>query len=508
MLTPEDFVDVPRPIGTVRLPQVFNPNRAEYRKEVARALTGTSLRRADRGQRAPAVGAGAHPVESDPELRQRMRAAGQTERLERELVELTSRVDGHSQSLARDFDHVLDVLDRRGYVDAAAWTLTPRGEALGQLFHESDLLVAECVLGGLFDDLDVPALGGLLSVFVYEHRSPEPAPPPWFPSAEARQRWRRIGAVSEDLAADERSLGLPEHRPPDAGFVAAAHGWIAGEGLATVVEDEELTGGDFVRTMKQLVDLARQVALVATTPETRGRARQVADRAIARRRRRRGHRRGRADAAGRVGGSVTIRRGQDWGEEVAVPPGVIEVTTDADAVAALARPGAVVRLCGGDGWTALGARTRGDRAVRLPIDLLRVEVDGGPVHRAIAHVVARRSWWRGPIIAVMNVDRLGEWDVAPKAHPNDGRADVVEVDPAMSLQARWQASRRLRSGTHVPHPQLRERKIREAAWTFERPLRLWVDGIEQGFRAFAARRRRTRRRDGAHLTPRRAPNRP
>ncbi len=141
------------------------------------------------------------------------------------------------------------------------------------MFHEADLLVAECVLGGVFDGLDAATLAGLLSVFVYEHRSPEPPAPPWFPANGARDRWRRIVAVSEDLAADERSLGLGEHRPPDPGFVAAAHAWVAGEGLAEVVSDEELTGGDFVRTMKQLVDLARQVALVAPDPETRGRPR-------------------------------------------------------------------------------------------------------------------------------------------------------------------------------------------------------------------------------------------
>ncbi len=104
-------------------------------------------------------------------------------------------------------------------------------------------------------------------MFVYEHRSPEPAPPPWFPSTDVRDRWRRIVATSEDLAADERSTGLGEHRPPDPGFVAAAHAWVLGEDLADVVADELLTGGDFVRTMKQLIDLARQVALVAPGPD-------------------------------------------------------------------------------------------------------------------------------------------------------------------------------------------------------------------------------------------------
>jgi ATP-dependent RNA helicase HelY len=274
-LTADDFVDVPRAIGSVRLPAAYNPNRAEYRKEVARALSGTKLRPST-GSTRRRISDGAHPVESDPDLRQRMRAAGQVERLERELVELTGRVEGHGQSLSREFDHVLDVLDRRGYVERSRWALTERGEALARLFHESDLLVAECLLGGVLDGLDAAALAGLLSVFVHEHRSPEPPAPPWFPSNGVRDRWRRIAAISDDLAADERSLGLAEHRPPDPGFIAAAYGWVSGEGLADVVGAEDLTGGDFVRTMKQLVDLTRQVALVAPDARTRERAREAA----------------------------------------------------------------------------------------------------------------------------------------------------------------------------------------------------------------------------------------
>ena len=57
---------------------------------------------------------------------------------------------------------------------------------------------------------------------------------------------------------------------------------------------------------------------------------------------------------------MTIRPGQDWGTPTPVPPDVVDVTTDADAIEQLAAH-RTVRLCGGDVWTSLGARTRGDR---------------------------------------------------------------------------------------------------------------------------------------------------
>ncbi|MBA3288113.1 MAG: DEAD/DEAH box helicase [Acidimicrobiia bacterium] len=284
LLTNDDFDETPHVTATVRLPTSFNPHLTGYRREVARALGGakaTGLRRRPDAARDESANP-LHPVERDPDLRARMRAAGQAERLERELIELTGRVETHNQSLARDFDHVIAILARRGYVaigegPAGEWALTDAGRMLARLFHEEDLLVAECLRRGVLDGLGATELAGLLSTFVYEHRSPDPPAPPWFPSREITARWRSVVAVSDEVAADERASELGEHRPPDPGFVAAAYGWVAGDDLADVVADEELTGGDFVRTMKQLVDLARQVALVAPDPTTRQRAAEVAD---------------------------------------------------------------------------------------------------------------------------------------------------------------------------------------------------------------------------------------
>jgi ATP-dependent RNA helicase HelY len=44
-----------------------------------------------------------------------------------------------------------------------------------------------------------------------------------------------------------------------------------------VLADEELSGGDFVRNVKQLIDLLRGIGDVAPVPATGARARQAAD---------------------------------------------------------------------------------------------------------------------------------------------------------------------------------------------------------------------------------------
>jgi ATP-dependent RNA helicase HelY len=130
---------------------------------------------------------------------------------------------------------------------------------------------------GLLDGLGAADLAAIVSCVVYEHRSPEPAPAPWFSSSDVNARWKRLATISADLGARERAAGLAEHRPPDPTFAATAQAWVAGEGFAEIVDDEDLTGGDFVRTMKQLIDVMRQVATVAPDPAVRRVAAQAVE---------------------------------------------------------------------------------------------------------------------------------------------------------------------------------------------------------------------------------------
>jgi YegS C-terminal NAD kinase beta sandwich-like domain len=187
---------------------------------------------------------------------------------------------------------------------------------------------------------------------------------------------------------------------------------------------------------------------------------------------------------------VTVRKGEEWGEAGSLPAGGVVVRTDAAArevVAAARRAGdrpPPLGLLGGDLCRTLGgrgdeARLRSDAATRLPVDLGSVLVDGVQ-HWFVAHVVARRSWWRGRIVAAMNAEFLGAWDVAPRAHPNDGLLDVVDVAPAMSLADRVKARGRLATGAHVPHPAIAVSRQSAVQLSFERPTPVWLDGVPVG----------------------------
>ena len=278
----EDFADPPLRLGQVDLPVPYAPNSTAYQKQVAVVLARARI--GDDGGGAgvpdPAVdelerAVTEHPVASCPDWPTHRRAAVQLERAEREKADLLRQVRGRSSSLARQFDRVLQVMDEWGHLDG--WALTPAGERLARIYHETDLLLAQSLSDGLFDGLDRASLAGLVSVFTHERRGPDEGPVPWFPSAEVRRRWAQVEALHGRLVDDETEAGLPPTRALDPGFVALAHAWAAGEELDEVLEDEELSGGDFVRNVKQLIDLLRQLGDVAPDPSTASAARGAAD---------------------------------------------------------------------------------------------------------------------------------------------------------------------------------------------------------------------------------------
>ncbi len=259
-------------LGQVELPEPYRPNNQKFRNEVARRLERARTRRPNESSREVAA-ADDHPVASCPDVRKHLRAARRARRLRQEIAAHERRRDEDAGSLTREFDRVLQVLDGRGLLDG--WALSDAGLRLARIYHESDLLVAEALDEGLFDGLDGPDLVALLSCFTYEHRSPEPAPAPTFPNVELRGRWEQLAELAADLLKEEAALSLRLTREPDPGFVPLAHEWTRGDALDEVLGDDDLSGGDFVRQIRQLLDLLRQIAEIAPDPTTRDTARSA-----------------------------------------------------------------------------------------------------------------------------------------------------------------------------------------------------------------------------------------
>jgi diacylglycerol kinase family enzyme len=167
---------------------------------------------------------------------------------------------------------------------------------------------------------------------------------------------------------------------------------------------------------------------------------------------------------------------------------IVRADAEARTVVARARRGhqtvPALGLTGGDLWRTLGApspgpgpgaeaRLRSAEAHTFTCDLGSVLIDG-KLHWFVAHLIARRGWWQGRTIAVMNAQWLGRWDLGPRSHPDDGLLDIADAD--LSFGDRLKARHRLPTGTHVPHPDIAT--FRRASMIFDLApgLDIWLDG--------------------------------
>ena len=270
-----DFVQPVMVLGYVKLPSPFAPNNHKFLKEASSRLATAKIRQASRMKHTAKSQQTEHPVASDPDLKFRLIAAESAERIDRELEQLEKRVSNSTQSVSNKFDELVKLLTEWGFVDE--WSLTQRGQMLSHIFHESDLLIANCVSEGIFDGLSAPNMAALASVFVFQARGGEESIATHFPNNELKTRWRSAAKLSQKLASAETNHGLVVHRGPEAGFMGAALDWASGTPLVDVLQEDELTAGDFVRTIKQLIDLLRQLSIVLFEEADRNAASEAAE---------------------------------------------------------------------------------------------------------------------------------------------------------------------------------------------------------------------------------------
>jgi ATP-dependent RNA helicase HelY len=272
--------ECPDPVTTVekiKIPGRFNPRSPQHRKDLAATMrnklagaTARQLRRTARAETANGAPGEAqaaieelrrrlrqHPCHSCPDQQAHARQAEKYLRLEREAETLDRRVAGRSHVIARTFDRVCAVLGQLGYTDDDK--VTADGKMLAGLYTELDLLAAECIRRGIWDGLSAAELAACVSALTFEARRPEEAELPRVPAGQVSAVLVAMTRLWAELDGIEKRHRVAFLREPDLGFAARAHAWASGQPLESLL-DEDMTPGDFVRAVKQLIDLLDQVA--------------------------------------------------------------------------------------------------------------------------------------------------------------------------------------------------------------------------------------------------------
>lgn len=195
-----------------------------------------------------------HPSHSCPDRESHARFSERAHRLQREIDSLSDRINSRTNVIAKRFDRIKLVLDQLGYIENGE--VSQSGKLLAKIYGETDLLIAESIREGIFSKLSPVDLVAVLSVFIYESRSEENAK---IPKGDISDALAKVSKIYGRVFNLENDHNLEPIRPPDFGFCWSARSWASGQSLASILKESELTVGDFVRNMKQIVDLLRQL---------------------------------------------------------------------------------------------------------------------------------------------------------------------------------------------------------------------------------------------------------
>lgn len=286
---PHDLPGPLKPVGRIRVPRDFSVRERKHRRALLTALsakleqldpevphieaaTDQDVARQVASLRAELA---SHPCHGCPDREVHAVAAARVIRLEREASRAEAEVTGRAHSLAVQFDRVCAVLEELGYLDGDE--LTDAGRMLRRIYNELDLVAAECVRRDVFAGLTPPQLAAVLSSLLYEARPSRDARLPRMPDlaseyaqSQLREVWRSVGAL-------ERKHRRDRARQPDIGFAEAAWRWASGQELAKVLHHSQLPAGDFVRWVRQVIDLAGQLATAVGPGDLRTACRAAAD---------------------------------------------------------------------------------------------------------------------------------------------------------------------------------------------------------------------------------------
>jgi ATP-dependent RNA helicase HelY len=261
-LVAADFDVVPVKGGSIDLPVPFDPSRTDFQREAASRLSRVE----------PSTQSVVRRVRGTSSVNDESSRDRKARRLHADIDKISRRTQTKKGAVVSRFDGVVAILEELGYV--TDWSLTDKGRLLTRVFHESDLLVTEVLSQGVLTGLVVGDLAAVLSCITYDPRGRPAEGISWMNDA-VRGRFKRIEKMSKKIQELERLHGMTAHRAPDGGLHREVAAWSRGAALSRIL-DPDITPGDFVRHVRQVIDLARQISTVSSDHTLSETASQVA----------------------------------------------------------------------------------------------------------------------------------------------------------------------------------------------------------------------------------------
>ncbi|MEW6554845.1 MAG: DEAD/DEAH box helicase [Actinomycetota bacterium] len=208
-----------------------------------------------------------------------METCRQMQNIKAEMERVEKQMEARSDVSSRRLSDIMKVLTRLGYLEDEK--PTAKGLVLSRVYNECDLVLVECLQEAVFHHLDAAETAAFASVFVFETREGpatrrggrgrgrgrEPLPVPSIPTPALEEAIARARSLAGRIKITESRERLDLMRQPDAGFVRVVHEWASGEDLEYMASNyPQYSAGDFVRSMKQVLDILRQIKEVAEDP--------------------------------------------------------------------------------------------------------------------------------------------------------------------------------------------------------------------------------------------------
>jgi hypothetical protein len=189
---------------------------------------------------------------------------------------------------------------------------------------------------------------------------------------------------------------------------------------------------------------------------------------------------------------MTIRKLGPYGVSVPRPTKLIVLRSDSEIAqqfhsGRLSEPctvtqGSIAQSLGIDGQHSYNDSSSALPKTLVQIDLLQIEY-----RTKLSKDTVERTYVAGTLsvqhhtqlstfLLLSNSGILRGRDVLPRAHPNDGFVDVLEIDETINIRQRALAWHRSKTGSHLPHPQCKASRSVEFQWS-GRSSKMIADGV-------------------------------